>query len=41
LTNGRGRSLTSQAIGMLLRNRFYAGIVEVPDALSGKSDGEN
>jgi hypothetical protein len=31
LTNRRGRSLTSQAIGMLLRNRLYAGIVDVPE----------
>jgi hypothetical protein len=29
LTNRRGRPLTSQAIGMLLRNRLYAGIVDV------------
>jgi site-specific DNA recombinase len=31
LTNRRGRPLTSQAIGTLLRNRFYAGIVDVPE----------
>ena len=31
LTNRRGRPLTSQAIGMLLRNQLYAGIVEVPE----------
>jgi hypothetical protein len=31
LTNRRGHPLTSQAIGMLLRNRLYAGIVDVPD----------
>ena len=31
LTNRRGRPLTSQAIGMLLRNRLYAGIVDVPE----------
>src|SRR5919198_2329524 len=30
LTNRRGRPLTSQAIGMLLRNQLYAGIVDVP-----------
>jgi hypothetical protein len=30
LTNRRNRPLTSQAIGMLLRNRLYAGIVDVP-----------
>jgi hypothetical protein len=30
-TNRRGRPLTSQAIGMLLRNRLYAGIVDVPE----------
>ncbi len=29
LTNRRNRPLTSQAIGMLLRNRLYAGIVDV------------
>jgi site-specific DNA recombinase len=31
LTNRRGRPLTSQAIGMLRRNRLYAGIVDVPE----------
>ena len=31
LTNRRGRPLTSQAIGMVLRNRLYAGIVDVPE----------
>lgn len=31
LTNRRGRPLISQAIGMLLRNRLYAGIVDVPE----------
>jgi DNA invertase Pin-like site-specific DNA recombinase len=31
LTNRRGRPLTSQAIGMLLRNQLYAGIVNVPE----------
>ena len=31
LTNRRGKPLTSQAIGMLLRNPLYAGIVDVPD----------
>ena len=29
LTNRRGRPLTSQAIGVLLRNQLYAGIVDV------------
>jgi hypothetical protein len=29
LTKRRGRRLTSQAIGVLLRNRLYAGIVDV------------
>src|SRR5690606_37739835 len=28
--NRRGKPLTSQAIGMLLRNQLYAGIVDVP-----------
>ena len=27
----RGQPLTSQAIGMLLRNRLYIGIIDVPD----------
>ncbi len=31
LRNRRGQPLTSQAIGMLLRNQLYAGIVDVPD----------
>jgi site-specific DNA recombinase len=31
LTNRRGKPLTSQAIGMLLRNPLYAGIVDVPE----------
>ena len=31
LTNRRGRPLTSQAIGVLLRNQLYAGIVHVPE----------
>jgi hypothetical protein len=31
LTNRRFRPLTSQAIGMLLRNQLYAGIVDVPE----------
>ena len=31
LTNRRGQPLTSQAIGMLLRNQLYAGIVDVPE----------
>jgi site-specific DNA recombinase len=31
LTYRRGRPLTSQAIGVLLRNRLYAGIVDVPE----------
>ena len=31
LTNRRGRPLTSQAIGVLLRNQFYAGIVDVTE----------
>lgn len=31
LTNRRGRPLTSQAIGTLLRNRLYVGIVDVPE----------
>jgi hypothetical protein len=30
LTNRRNRPLTSQAIGVLLRNPLYAGIVDVP-----------
>jgi len=31
LTNRRGQPLSSQAIGMLLRNRLYVGIVDVPE----------
>jgi site-specific DNA recombinase len=31
LTNRRGKPFTSQAIGVLLRNRLYAGIVDVPE----------
>jgi DNA invertase Pin-like site-specific DNA recombinase len=31
LTNRRGKPLTSQAIGMLLRKQLYAGIVDVPE----------
>jgi len=31
LTNRRGKSLASQAIGVLLRNQIYAGIVDVPE----------
>jgi len=31
LTNRRGQPLTSQAIGMLRRNRMYIGIIDVPD----------
>jgi len=31
LANRRGKPLTSQAIGMLLRNQLYAGIVHVPE----------
>ena len=31
LTNRRGKPVTSQAIGMLLRNQLYAGIVDVPE----------
>jgi hypothetical protein len=31
LTNRRGRPLTSQAIGKLLRNQLYAGIVDVSE----------
>src|SRR5262249_31587245 len=31
LTNRHGKPLTSQAIGMLLRNQLYAGIVDVPE----------
>jgi site-specific DNA recombinase len=30
LTNRRSKPVTSQAIGMLLRNQLYAGIVDVP-----------
>ena len=31
LTNRRGQPLSSQAIGMLLRNRLYVGVIDVPD----------
>jgi site-specific DNA recombinase len=31
LTNRRGQPLSSQAIGMLLRNRLYIGMIDVPD----------
>ena len=31
LTNRRGKPLTSQAMGMLLRKELYAGIVDVPE----------
>ena len=31
LRNRRGQPLTSQAIGMLLRNQLCAGIVDVPE----------
>jgi site-specific DNA recombinase len=31
LTNRRGKPLTSQAIGMLLRNQLYGGIIDVPE----------
>ena len=31
LTNRRGQPLSSQAIGMLLRNRLYIGIIDVPE----------
>jgi DNA invertase Pin-like site-specific DNA recombinase len=31
LTNRRGKPLTSQAIGVLLRNQLYSGIVDVPE----------
>lgn len=31
LTNRRGKPLPSQAIGVLLRNQLYAGIVDVVD----------
>src|SRR5262245_36968473 len=31
LTNRRGKPLTSQAIGVLLRNQLYAGLVDVPE----------
>ena len=31
LTNRRGKPLSSQDIGMLLRNRLYVGVVDVPD----------
>jgi hypothetical protein len=31
LTNRRGQPHSSQAIGMLLRNRLYVGIIDVPE----------
>jgi site-specific DNA recombinase len=31
LTNRRGRPVTSQAIGMILGNQLYAGVVDVPE----------
>jgi hypothetical protein len=31
LTNRRGQPLSAQAIGMLLRNRLYVGIIDVPE----------
>jgi hypothetical protein len=31
LTNRRGKPLTAQAIGMLLRNQVYCSIVDVPE----------
>ena len=31
LTNPRGQPLSSQAIGMRLRNRLYIGLIDVPD----------
>jgi DNA invertase Pin-like site-specific DNA recombinase len=31
LTNRRSQPLTSQAVGMLLRNRLYIGIIDVPE----------
>jgi hypothetical protein len=40
LTNRRGRPLTSQAIGVLLRNQLYAAIVDVPEyGVRGKRGG--
>jgi Recombinase len=32
LTNRRGQPPSSQAIGMLLRNRLYVGMIDVPDS---------
>jgi site-specific DNA recombinase len=40
LTNRRGRPLTSQAIGTLLRNQLYAGIVDVPEYSVGARRGD-
>jgi len=40
LTNRRGRPLTSQAIGVLLRNRLYAGIVDVTEYDVGGKRGD-
>ena len=31
LTNRRGQPLSSQAIGMLLRNRLYVAVIDAPD----------
>jgi hypothetical protein len=31
LTNRRGQPLSSQAIGMLLRNLLYVGVIDVPE----------
>ena len=31
ITNRRGQPLSSQAIGMLLRNRLYIGLIDVSD----------
>jgi hypothetical protein len=40
LTNRRGRPLTSQAIGVLLRNQLYAGIVDVTEYGVGGKRGD-
>ena len=37
LTNRRNRPLTSQAIGVVLRNPLYAGIVDVPGTVFAES----
>jgi hypothetical protein len=39
LTNRRGKPLTSQAIGMLLRNQLYACIADVPEYGVGNKRG--